>query len=112
MGVSSNIFAFQRAFVHNSDLVMTGRRADRHNQLTHVVDWQLECPDVLQMVEGGGGSQAGTMAVSTVTTLVRSLPLPDPISCSHSGLPILPRVAASSPSWVSITPSILPHPTP
>ena len=112
MAVSSNIFAFQRAFVHNSDLVMTGRRADRHNQLTHVVDWQLECPDVLQMGEGGGGSQAGTMAVSTVTTLVRSLPLPDPISCSHSGLPILPRVAASSPSWVSITPSILPHPTP
>ncbi|CAL8358715.1 unnamed protein product [Lota lota] len=28
---------------------MTGRRANSHNQLTHLVDWQLEGPDVLQV---------------------------------------------------------------
>ena len=89
------------ALVYNSDLDMMGRQAHSHNQLTHVVDWQLECPDVLHVgvgVGGGGGSQACTMADSTVTTLLRSLPLPDPISHSHSGLPILHRVAVEEPA--------------
>ena len=53
--VSSDILALQWALVYNSDLDMMGRRADSHNQLTHVVDWQLGCPDVLQVGEGGGG---------------------------------------------------------